>query len=495
MKKAGFVAVFLLFFIVLNAKTNNFEFTKMHQDAYELIISLRFEEGKKLIKQIKLEQPDDVLVYHIENYIDFLSIFINENKAEFKSKEKNKDFRLAQLKKGDSKSPYYLFSQAELLLQWALTRIKFEEYLTAAIEVNKAIGLLEKNQKLFPDFISNKKSLSILHAIAGTIPDKYKGIIGVISNFDGTIDQGLREIEEVLAYANENDYLFKKESIAIKSTIMLHLKNEKEKAWTYLNNSEIDRVNNPLAAFLLASTAMKCGRNDEAILILEERKRSIKFFPMYYLDLMLGSAKLHRLDKDANIYIRTYLKYFKGQNYIKDAYRKIAWYELVVNSNKEGYKESMRACHLLGNTAIDEDKSAMKEAARLAAPNKELLKARLLYDGGYYDKAITILNTISQKNLSTEDEIEFLYRKGRVFQAQGKSEMALNSFEKCKAYEGQSNLYYICNSTLQMGIIYESQNQLDLAENNFQDCLTMKPSEYKNSLHQKAKAGLNRLKE
>jgi len=47
---------------------------------------------------------------------------------------------------------------------------------------------------------------------------------------------------------------------------------------------------------------------------------------------------------------------------------------------------------------------------------------------------------------------------------------------------------------LQIGLIYEGQGEIGNARQYFQKCLGMKPEEYKNGLHQQAKAGLNRLK-
>ena len=50
-------------------------------------------------------------------------------------------------------------------------KLKFEEYFTAFNEVSKAYKLLTENQYRHPSFVANKKSLGILHAIIGTIPD------------------------------------------------------------------------------------------------------------------------------------------------------------------------------------------------------------------------------------------------------------------------------------------------------------------------------------
>ena len=54
--------------------------------------------------------------------------------------------------------------------------------------------------------------------------------------------------------------------------------------------------------------------------------------------------------------------------------------------------------------------------------------------------------------------------------------------------------YYACNSAFQSGLIYEASGKFEAAENSFEQCLDIDPDDYQNSLHQKAKAGLHRLK-
>jgi hypothetical protein len=44
-----------------------------------------------------------------------------------------------------------------------------------------------------------------------------------------------------------------------------------------------------------------------------------------------------------------------------------------------------------------------------------------------------------------------------------------------------------------MGFIYEQNNQKTKAINKFRECLSMKGHDFKNSIDQQAKAGLNRL--
>ena len=76
-------------------------------------------------------------------------------------------------------SPWFLYSQAEVHLQWAGNRLKFKEYLTAAYEINKAYRLLTKNQS-FTLISFQTKSLGILHALIGSVPSNFSWALSAI---------------------------------------------------------------------------------------------------------------------------------------------------------------------------------------------------------------------------------------------------------------------------------------------------------------------------
>jgi predicted Zn-dependent protease len=445
-----------------------------------------------ILNDIKSEDPENLIVHHIENYIDFFTIFINENEADFEKLKKNKERRLKEIRKGDRKSPYYLYSQAEIHLQWALARLKFEEYFTAFNEVSKAYRLLEENQFRHPSFVANKKSLGLLHAIIGTIPDKYKWGVKLIGGLDGTIDQGCKEIEEVLAYAQNNSFIFEEETRVVYALLLLNLKNEREEAWNYIQETKLDPKNNPLASFIFANMAMKIGKNNEAIDILSNRPKGEEFYPFHYLDYMLAKAKLNRLDDDADLFFHAFISNYKGKNYIKEAYQKLAWVA-VLNEDSNAYDEYMEMIKYKGGHLIDEDKQAQKEAERGIMPNAKLLKGRLLFDGGYYEEALNAMEGMDASTLSTKDQIEYRYRLGRIYHKSEKYNEALAAYQR-SIDKGQALPYYFaCNAALQAGLIHEELKDYPAAKNYFKLCRSMKPEEYKTSLHQKAKSGLQRL--
>ncbi|MDH3648472.1 MAG: hypothetical protein OEQ53_02260 [Saprospiraceae bacterium] len=471
-----------------------FEFSKTAEQAYDLIFSLRFVEAQNKLLELKISEPDNLIRLLLSNYIDCLTIFVSEDEVVFNRLKQNKQLRLDEIRKGDSHSPYFLFSQAEIHLQWAITRIKFEEYFQAVMEMRRAFNLLEKNAELFPQFMPNKKNLGLMHALIGTVPDKYRWGVKLLG-MDGSIDEGKGEIEEVLSHARQHDFIYLAETQVMYAYLLLHLSNEKDLAWEIIEKAQIDPTTNPLACFVKANLAMRTGRNDLAIDILHNRPLGPHYFPFPHLEFMLGTAKLNRLDPDADKHFVSFLRQTKGRNYIKEAYQKLAWHAVIFDQEQK-YPKYMEACKMHGAAIIDEDLSALREARQNELPVKQLLAARVLFDGGYFRRAHQSL-TLKPDNLKNEFalELEYYYRKGRILHEMGHLTDALDYYERTIEKGRYEGYYFACNAALMCGKIHEANKAWDEAKSFYELTLKIKSDEYRSSLHQKAKAGLNRIAE
>ena len=86
-----------------------------------------------------------------------------------------------------------------------------------------------------------------------------------------------------------------------------------------------------------------------------------------------------------------------------------------------------------GEFNTTEDRNAMNEmelAKQKIVPNITLLKARLLYDGGNYERAFHELESLDPKQLKKEQEtVEYAYRMARVYHKMRKYTDALKYYE------------------------------------------------------------------
>lgn len=484
------VTIFLCFIHTGYSQDYYFDYNKEVEACYQLAIHLRLDECRVCIKELKVKQPQNLSATHVENYIDFFEIFIKEEKDYFVEAKSRKSKRLALLDNAPKDDPYYKFAKAEIILQWALARLKFDEKMTAASEIYEAYRLLEQNNKDFPDFVDHHKSLSVIYALAESIPGWIRKLAGIY----GSIQLAKSSMEKILKTAENPDYFFRQEVAAICAYMLYYQFNQKDEAITVLDRFAFDHRDNPLAAFVKASLLMKSGKNEECLAVLNERPRGKEFLEFYYLDLMRGKSLLYKLDTSAIHDLSLFASKFKGSNYIKEAWQKIAWYRLLIDDNEKMYQYTIDRAARRGTRIIDEDIQAESEAKSGKIPNKTLLKARLLSDGGYYKRALELLQK-EKNNFVPEsaETVEYHYRIGRIYQQLKNYNSALQSFEICIAQGRYTNAYFPCAASLYIGNICEEIGEIQKAKKAYKTCLQLNPKDYNVSLHQKAKSGLQRL--
>lgn len=462
--------------------------------AYQDILALKFDTAKYSLALEKTTNPENLFVPYLKNYIDFLTVFIGENESRFNELEKNKSIRIDLINKLSDTSRYKKYMLGNIHLQWAVAGLKFKEYFTAAIEINKAYRLLEKNEELFPEFLPNKISLGVLHIMIGMVPEKYQWVLNIIS-MKGSVVQGREELTLVLEQSNQNEiygYL-KTETLFYLGFVDLNINPDPKQLQFLLEELEPNRKNNLLLTYLTITVLMRTGQNDSALKVLDEKMESDDFYPFYYLDYLRGECHLRKLNTEsANRAYTFFLNRFKGRNHIKDAWRKKGWAYLF-GQDTVNYLSCLEKVIDVGTDDVDIDKEALREAESGIIPNVELLKSRLLFDGGYYRKSDSILTKMDTCNLQMEEKVERVYRLGRSAHQQGKTRDAI-SFYKTTIINGEFiDRYFAGNSALKLGEIYENKKGFSKALFYYRLCLDLDFKEYENSIHSKAKAGIERV--
>jgi hypothetical protein len=469
-----------------------FQFNASCQSVYQDLISLKLDQGNRRLISEREKNPDNLAWVFLQDYVDFLSLYISDNEPLYHSLKGNKELRLEKLQDGDRKSAWYLYTQAEIRVHWAVMAIRYGDYLSAVFDIRKALQLLEENSKKHPDFKPNRKSLGLLHALLGSIPEKYKWGMSLLG-LHGDLEQGFRELEKLVMSADDDSFLFAHETQTLYAFLLLHLRNEGNKAWHFLMSKGFPRENNLMDYYTCAHIGLYSRHNKETLVLLSKAPFGPAYPTFDLLYYLRGLSKLYSLDLSAAADLNRFLQLHKGKNYLKSSLQKLGWIELL-KENKQGYLQKMEEVKSRGNSHMDADKQALREAQSGRAPQLQLLRCRLLFDGGYFQPAEQELERLNEKELNTaDDQAEWYYRQARLFHETGRLNRALQLYDKTIEKGRYLSRYFAPNAAFEAGLICEQQKLADKAAAYFNLCLSFESHEYKNGLDQKARAGLERL--
>jgi len=471
-----------------------FDYSPRVKEVYRDIIDLRVTSAHAKLQAYSQQEPYNLAYLHMESYLNFFQLFISEEYPLYSTYKDKKNKILKGLDQLGDKDPYKRYAIAEVKLQSALIRAKFDEVIGGSREMYAAYKLLKDNQEKYPDFIYNKKSLSIIHSMIETI--SFPGILKKILGIEGSLDTGLQEIEALIAWSQANpDFIFQEEIDAIYLYILAYLANDQSRVEEYLPQARFQPSQSALSTFMVSKFQQRAGHNEAALSTLRNRPNADDQEAFPYLDLQEGICLLRKGDAIAGHHIEAFLSTFKGRHYIKEAHQKLAWSALLFDNDLVDYKQHMSKVESSGYLVVDADIQAWREAKQSQTPDPLLLRARLLYDGGYYHQAMTLLVREGYRYKGDQqDNLEYQYRLGRIFQALKNYPEAILYCNATMTQDKKGNTYYACNAALQIGLIHEEQGQWSKAKKYFELCLKMKPNTYQRSLHQKAKSGLQRIK-
>lgn len=471
-----------------------FDFNAKCQQAYNEIIQLKLKNGQALLDEEKRNHPNNLIPYFLENYIDFFILFFNEDPDDYRKRIGNLNKRLKWMDKGPEKSPYFLFTKSVIHFQWAAVRIKFGYTWDAGWQLRRAYLQIKENMISFPTFTPNLVYNGAMQVAVGTIPEGYTWLSNLFG-LKGSIKAGMKRLRIFLEYKNDLSLLFHDEAAFYYLYLKFYMENDKEGVFEYIKKDSLDIRNNHLLAYLAVNLSINNQQSDNARRILMERNLSPDYLITSAWDLEMGYIAIHRLEPDAAKYFERFIQDFKGRFYVKDALQKLSWYYYLQGDHEKA--SYFRGQILIrGSTDTDADHQALKEAQSNRWPNRLLLQARLLNDGGYHDEALRLLYGKRMIDFNVpEERLEFAYRVGRIYDDTGRYEEAIGFYKQTILSGENRKEYYGARAALQIGYIYEKRKDKASAITWFKRCLKMKDHDFKNSLDQRAKAGIERCNE
>ena len=479
------ILILLLASLSANAQRSHFTTSDNIKEAYNHMISFRLRQGHKAISKEINKDPYNHLIILMQNYEDFIRLTFKDDPDLYKRRKPFKDKRIRFLNKSNKKSPYYRLSKGIIHLQWSLIHVKYKENWKAANDFRKAHTFFKENKRLFPNFLETDIFYGAQKSMIGTIPKDYQWISNLLG-FKGNIKQGVAMVKKGI---NARTPLFRDEAIFYYIFLNEILLNKSDKALRLIQTYKVDDKNKYLYTFMTSNLMLNNFKANETINILNGRSKNAEYMQPIIFDYALGSAYLHTAQyKKALPYLKKYLN-TKSYFYKKDAALKIAYAYYLSGDIKmcNLYKSKIKK---VGTLITDMDKQAQKAAGQKFG-SRDLLRARLLFDGGQFSSALRILeNDALKKNA---ESLEWDYRLARVYDESNNITAAIKFYKKTLESQNPRMDYYPARSALQLAYIYEKRNQKSLAIQYFKMVLAMNGHEYKTSLDHKAKSGLLRI--
>jgi hypothetical protein len=470
-----------------------FDFNLNCRQAMLAILDLRFKDARLIIGDEKISNPDNGYVIYLEHYAESIELIITEDEKIYEKLINNYAARMKQMDLLDDGSPDNKWLQAEMLFQTGLAQIRFGTRISGVSKMLSSYKRIKENRQKYPGFWQNRKLAGTFDIILDFIPPFMRWATDIFG-FKGDSGAGLAKLREYCEDAKSTPGLAEEGIIFTNLGYMLTWKDEE--GYNFMAEQDKNLLDITLVKYLYANIAYYTNRNDLTLQLLNEihpEKLQARF---YHLDYIMGRAKLNHLEKNAGGYLERFLNDYSGLDYKKDVCNRLSYYWFIEGDTGK-FEEYRAKVATIGQDMRERDREAIADSRTDLIPHTGLLKARLLCDGGYFSWADSILQSIDPDLLSqTAYELEYYYRKGRICQLTGKTDMAIAEFNKVYSLGRLLPYTFATRSALQLGNIYEAMNDYPLALQWYQNCLdTYSSSHTADGVEQMAEKGRDRMKE
>lgn len=471
-------------------------FVKVSLMAYLFLFSA-LTNGQNTAPAWQLEEYQDLfhLNYQIEDvpskpigmiYLDgyYLGIqsLLEENVTSEEALEKIKKISI-MIEDSEIADPLRQYYLNDLLLWEAVLELKLGNEIRSMWLFNQLFKKSGKLVESHPSFKPGYKVYGILNVLIGAVPDQYQWIFNLLG-LQGSLEEGLSILLEL---ANDESHLCN-EGLGLYYLVISYLHPEQ----TDLDSSLIktylaEDKDNLLLNFIAGLSMIKTHQSLEARSYFIDSDPSRLHISHYFIgETFLQQAKYPEA-------ISAYQKFLTGKkddNLVKDAYFKIYLCYFLSGEKEKAIKSRLKALEA-GSTRTEADKNAAALLKRQQLPHPRIFQLRFYTDGGFFQEALQLSAELSKKDLSREDEIEFIYRRARLNHLAGNLIQASEDYKMTIAlHDGR---YFAPNSALQLGHLHRQKGDFDNAILYYEKVLKYSDYPYESSLKSKAKSALKNL--
>ncbi|GIV36208.1 MAG: hypothetical protein KatS3mg032_0587 [Cyclobacteriaceae bacterium] len=448
------------------------------------ILNLQFAEARTLARALNPPRS-----HYYESLADMLELFVSEDPALFEAFKNRWESRLDELGKTPAATSEKMYVLAELRLQWAFVNLKFGHELQGAWHIRQSYLAAQSCRQKYPHYEPIRKTWGTLNILLGSVPEKYQWVLRML-NLRGSVESGLHELLRSSRAADT----YGTEARIIMALAQSFLLEQHEAALAHLQETTQTSPGR-LMWFLTSAIALKGGQAEKALVFLDSLLQPGVPCPISYAYYLRGETLLaaERYEEAAFAY-RQFLEYYRGENFVKDAWFKAGICQALMN-NRQQAEACFAKAQTQGSTLTEADRYAQTRLNDSPWPHPVIARIRYATDGGYYNRALELARQHARDSFpSKKDSVEFLYRAARLYHRINQTDTCLALYRITIEKAGQSPWYFAPNACLQAGFLLQQRRKYAEAEKFFKKALTYPSHPYKNSIDSKAKSALERLK-
>lgn len=450
------------------------------------ILDLQFGKADSLIRLAGREHPEDPGLLYLDNYLDFLDALISGEREDYERYLPASGSRIERLREFPAGDPGTFLCLSSIHLQSFFLCAYHGELFRAGKHFLKAYRFLRQGEEKDTGNPLKFRNRGLILLVNASVPEEFSWLLKVLG-LRGGFAEGLGYLEEYRTAVRGAGW--------VEACLLLSLAGQTLDPTGQFFSLNPDCGKRARTLTLYAGVLHQLGSGNSRAVVdslmdyrQEEGERS---FP--YLDLLLGEARLNGLDTAAWFNLQEFTREYGGLHYRHYAWHKLSWAHAICGEWGL-YRQDRQQVLGAGEPFLDADRQALAEAADTLPLNIGLLEARLLFDGGYYQEARSLLESGDPIALvNRRDSIEYRYRLARINDRLGNTGKAVAGYETVIREAAGEDWYFIPSSALHLGEIREAGGNLSEALELYRLCLKVNQSGYKQSIGYKARQGIRRI--
>lgn len=470
--------IFAFLFLIIGSSINSFAIYDVNEnckDAWMLLMDLKITEAKLVLQSEIQSNPENYYAYYLDQTCDAYKLLINSNPEDYQMFSDNYYIKREIMDGKNTDSPYYLACYSEMELQLGIFNIINGSTLSGLRKAYSGYKNVYSNLEDYPEFKPSLKLDGFFNVAISNIPPFVKwaaSFFGVTAN----PEYGFKVLHE--NYETQKEIRGVNAESALYVILTAKLNKTPEMVYEFTKSLDSNVSKTFIHSYFRANIAHRTGNNEEALKTLQKININEYEFADIIYNYLMGKILLRKLDENAGSYLSKYLSRLEKKEYLKEINYQLALSYLVKN-DWEKYYEFCEIVREEGKDINERDREALYDASLDYNPDINLVKARLLLDGGYFDRFV---KTIKSYELNKSDllahEIEYIFLNARYNTAKNNKEQAIIQFSRVIEMGEEEDYYFASEAALRLGNIYKEIGEIYLAETMFKKSINLYKSDY-----------------